>query len=372
MPGYTANPSTRWPTGYADDENDRCISPSILYDPVMPDDAKPNEQSSFASIDVTGDTSVEELVVAAAKTGPPKAPVDPTHHALPADPVDAMPADLSNHRPQATTGENESGQPSKKPSPRVSPRELRLVKRNRHAFIACVLTAIFMVVLLWSTGLLRRGDSSELLGIVPSVLFEDMCSNVAKDHLDKLHVTEFEVTDEMIPQVIKLDSLETLILDRGVVTDRSMNPISALPKLRHLRLRHSPITDEGLRTLAQCESLWYINLPHANCTADGIAALAQLPRLRQLRLGSRNLGNEVADSIALIESLRGIHLIGVAVTDEGLKTMAAMPHLESLYLDDSKVTEAGWEWIFKNFPQIHVHVNQSHHDRDPKAHVHHD
>ena len=29
-----------------------------------------------------------------------------------------------------------------------------------------------------------------------------------------------------------------------------------------------------------------------------------------------------------------------------------------------------WEWLFHTHPEIHVHVNQRHHDRDPEAHRH--
>jgi hypothetical protein len=83
------------------------------------------------------------------------------------------------------------------------------------------------------------------------------------------------------------------------------------------------------------------------------------------------LGNEVTREIATLPSLRVIHLIGVPVTDEGLKTLAEMPYLESLYLDDCAVTEAGWDWLFREHPHLHVHVNQAHHDRDPKRHEHH-
>jgi hypothetical protein len=252
----------------------------------------------------------------------------------------------------------------------LSPRELQRIKTKHQLWLAILLTFIFVVIVVWAS--LPRQDAGEPLGITSAVRFDDRCIRVAAENKDILHVTEFEVSDAMMARVKHLDSVETLIIDKGVLSDRAINPISAMPRLRHLRLRLSPITDEGLKTLAQCESLWYINLPHARCTAEGVAALRQIPRLRQLRLGSPGLGNEVTAAIASIESLRGIHLIGVAVTDEGLKTLAAMPHLESLYLDDAKVTEAGWEWLFRNYPQIHVHVNQEHHDHDPKRHAHHD
>lgn len=253
----------------------------------------------------------------------------------------------------------------------LSPYQQRLRRRYRLIVVAGLLAVVFIATVLYSRGVFEDSNSSQVLSIAPSVQFEQMCAEVRKQHLNKLHVASFEVSDAMIPQIGDIESIETLILDRGVVTDESIKTIAKLPTLQHLRLRLSPIHDEGLRMLSQMESLWYLNLPHAQCTAEGVAALAGAPRLRQLRLGSPNLGNEVAREIATITSLRGIHLIGIAVTDEGLKTLAAMPHLESLYLDDSAVTEAGWEWLFREYPHLHVHINQAHHDRDPKSHRHH-
>jgi hypothetical protein len=254
----------------------------------------------------------------------------------------------------------------------LSPSQRRRKQQAQKLLVATILTGILITTVIWSR---RRAEqnhpTAEVPTIVPSLLFEQRCQQIRERQDETLHVTEFAVDDAMVRSMAGLDSLETVIFDQGAVTDQAIETIASLPKLRHLRLRLSPIGDEGLSRIASIESLWYLNLPHAECTSQGIAELAALPRLRQLRLGSGKLGNEVAREIAKITSLRGIHLIGIPVTDEGLKSLAAMKHLESLYLDDCAVTEAGWEWLFQEHPYLHVHINQSHHDRDPKAHPHH-
>ncbi|MCC9658155.1 adenylate cyclase [Rhodopirellula halodulae] len=172
------------------------------------------------------------------------------------------------------------------------------------------------------------------------------------------------------PQITELPMLETVLIDEGVITDKGMETIAEIPELRHVRLRLSPITDAGLEPLLKCETLWFLNLPHSKLTEEGVRSLSKLPKLRQLRLGSTLLGNEVCRALLEVKSLRGIHLIGVPVSDEGLKVLVELPHLESLYLDDSGITETGWDWLFQNHPQLHVHINQRHHDRDPQYHVH--
>ncbi len=165
-------------------------------------------------------------------------------------------------------------------------------------------------------------------------------------------------------------ALETLICDAGIVTDRGVERIAKISKLQHLRLRFSPVSDAGMRSIAKCQSLWFLNLPHAKCTADGVADLAALPELRSLRLGSPALGPDAAAAIAKITSLRSVHLINVPIDDVGLKQIAGLPELESLYLDGSAVSDAGWEWLFDNHADLHVHVDQGHHDYDPSGHEH--
>ena len=170
---------------------------------------------------------------------------------------------------------------------------------------------------------------SEAVEPSPQEKFDQIRERLANDKETTLQVDDFEITDSMLLQIKDLEKLETVIVDQGRITDEGIVHLPTLPNLQLVRLRYSPITDAGMATLAKCSSLWY-------------------------------------------RSLRGVHLIDIPVTNDGLKSLASLPYLESLYLDNSLVTESGWRWLYTNYPQIHVHVNQKHHDYDPKAHAHHD
>jgi hypothetical protein len=111
-----------------------------------------------------------------------------------------------------------------------------------------------------------------------------------------------------------------------------------------------------------------LNLPICKVTPKAIEELGDMAALRQLRLGIKSGDNRHGRAVATLSRLRSVHLIGVSVTDEGLRPLSQMPQLESLYLDDTAVTDTGWTWLFKENPQLHVHVNQKHHDRDPQKH----
>ncbi len=176
------------------------------------------------------------------------------------------------------------------------------------------------------------------------------------------------VVDSDLTQLAQLESLSDLLLDGGAVTDAGIAAIVTCPNLKHLRLRFSPIGDDGLRQIAQLKDLEILNLPHSACTAAGIGELADLPKLRQLRLGSDRATAEICQAISRLESLRSLHLIDIPVDDENLLRLADLKNLRSLYIDGGRVSDAGWQALFAKRSDLHVHIDQTHHDLDPGKH----
>ncbi len=164
-----------------------------------------------------------------------------------------------------------------------------------------------------------------------------------------------------------LAGLRELVLQRGVAGDAEALILATLPDIERLVLRRSPVSDAGFAALAGCRSLSDLNVPQAACTTAGIESLAALPSLRNLRLGGPNLaGADVARAIAKLPALTSLHLVDVAIGDEGLEALKANATLRSLYLDGAGVSDAAWEQYCKDRPDVHVHVDQAHHDRDPR------
>jgi hypothetical protein len=164
-----------------------------------------------------------------------------------------------------------------------------------------------------------------------------------------------------------LAGLRELIVNAGVADDTRAEVLATLPDIERIVLRQSPLSDEGFEVLAGCRSLRDLNVPQAACTAAGIEPLATLPNLERLRLGGPNLaGADVARAIAALPGLRSLHLIDVAIGDEGLDALANLAALRNLYLDGAGVSDAAWQRYFDARPDVHVHVDQTHHDRDPR------
>lgn len=168
-----------------------------------------------------------------------------------------------------------------------------------------------------------------------------------------------------------LAGLEEVVLHGGGLDDAGAEHLATCPALEKLVARQSPLTDAGFAALAGCESLRELNVPQAACTAGGIVALAALPNLRSLRLGSEHLqGEAVCAAVVALPKLRFLHLVDVEIGDAGLAVLECRPDLWSLYLDGAGVSDEAWGRYFQACPNVHVHLDQVHHDRDPGADHH--
>lgn len=167
--------------------------------------------------------------------------------------------------------------------------------------------------------------------------------------------------------------LEDLLLDAGGVTESQFQSIAQVQSLVHLRVRNASLSNEALVGFVEggpWKELQILNLPQANISTPGIRALGRLPKLRQLRLGGPQIDNEAVGGIATLEGLRSLHLIGPSMNEQGLESLGQAPKLASLYLDECDLDDSAWTKLFEAKPNLHVHIDQFHHDRDPRKHKH--
>ncbi|MFM7250552.1 MAG: hypothetical protein ACKO5R_11680 [Planctomycetaceae bacterium] len=214
--------------------------------------------------------------------------------------------------------------------------------------------------------------------------FAEQAAAVRAGAATRIRVSAAPLADPEWEEVVALEGLAHLDLQEGVATDAHAARLAGLPRLERLVLRHSPLGDEGFRRLAACRTLRLLNVPQAACTCAGLEALAALPNLTSLRLGSPRLvaargagsppgadadeGRAVARALLGLRALRTLHLIDVPLGDGGLDTLAGHEGLRTLYLDGAGISDAAWDRYFARRGDVHVHVDQAHHDRDPNRH----
>lgn len=182
----------------------------------------------------------------------------------------------------------------------------------------------------------------------------------------RIELTRRAISDADLKQLRNLDGLRVLILDAGRVTDVGIATLGELTKLEELRLRSSRIGDTGLGHLCRLERLRVLNLPQADFTDEGLTQLKSLQRLELLRFGSPRVSDRGMASVRQLDKLRFLHLIDIPITDDGLLELKAMRQLESLYIDGARITDEGIEQLLAALPEVHFHIDQQHHDRDPR------
>lgn len=264
---------------------------------------------------------------------------------------------------EGSTSQDTAGEESTRPRGKIA-----LRKRPPYLMIAS-LTALTVLAANGAWRLLAPAPEVVAPVVEPKELLSEMVLAVKNGETDTIELSQALVTDEEVESIRDLENLRILILDAGMITDAGMQVVGTLPNLIHLRIRQSLITDAGIQPILGLKKLRILNLPQANLSLDGMRSLNQLDSLRQLRIGGDGT-TDLSRAVSEMTQLRALHLIDIPVSDEGIRSIAKLPRLESLYLDNARVTEVGWQWLFDNHPEIHVHLNQRHHDRDPNWHLH--
>src|SRR5262249_20200414 len=113
------------------------------------------------------------------------------------------------------------------------------------------------------------------------------------------------------------------------------------------------------------KSLRILNVPQGTFSNEALAHLKQLPELVQFRFGSPRVTDAGMKMLGELPGLKQLHLIDVPITDAGLRELAQMKRLESLYIDGGHFSDQALDEFFRQRPDLHIHLNQQHHDRDP-------
>ena len=197
--------------------------------------------------------------------------------------------------------------------------------------------------------------------------FSSQLAAVRARESDIVHLETIALGDDDLDLLADVPGLKILQLDHAEnrITAAGIAKIARLPNLEHLRIRGGKIDDEGLTLLAEMQNLKLLNLPQGKFTDQGLARLKRLPQLTMLRIGSPQVTDGGVAMLKDFPALRRIHLIDIPLTGRGLAHLQSMPRLESLYLDGAKVTDKALDELFQNRPDLHVHLNQLHHDHDP-------
>lgn len=275
-----------------------------------------------------------------------------------------------NQSPQLENAGEESPSPESGAQPTRS-------RRWRSRRLVIVAAGGFLLLLVIAVAIISIMTTDEVAVVDPATLppaqpkrlqFQAAVAHTVQSGDDTIRLFDFSPTSEQLETLSNVERLRILRIDSGSLTPEAGRVLASMPHMEQLHFRGVTFDDETLDAIAKSQTIWLLNISGAKLSDTAIARLADMPRLRQLRLAIDDAGNRYAEAVAKIKKLRALHLIGVGINNDGLKQLASLPNLESIYIDDSNVNDDGWKWLFENKTQLHVHIDQKHHDRDPQKH----
>lgn len=221
--------------------------------------------------------------------------------------------------------------------------------------------------------LMGCADKSKSPAIASSeASWSEQVSAVSQGKSNEILIEAARIDDAQMADLSKLEGLKVLKLQQGAITDRGILSLKSQKNLEHIVLRNCPISDDGATALVDLPSLRIVNIPQSEIGDEGIEALAKIPRLELLRLGtSYALSVEALTRLTQAKNLRFIHFIDIPLTDESLSAISQIETLESLYLDGGTFSDEALANLLKKRPKLHLHLDQQHHDSDPKSSGHH-
>jgi hypothetical protein len=201
-------------------------------------------------------------------------------------------------------------------------------------------------------------------------VFAQQVRQVRDGETDWVVIDDQVITDPDLKQLASLTNLRELIIEQSQITDDGLSYLTDLRGLEHLRIRGARITDQGIERLLPLEQLRILNLPQAWFTDTALQDLSGLEQLELLRFGSPHVTDDGLQSVACLPNLRFLHIIDTPITDGGLRHLETLTELESLYLDGTRVSDEGIERLLSALPELHLHIDQQHHDTDPRKDNH--
>ncbi len=209
------------------------------------------------------------------------------------------------------------------------------------------------------------------LPVVQAGEFEAQFQAVLQGQTNQILLRDEPLTASQAERLAEVkERLFDLLLDAGLAENLPIeSSLTCLTHLQHLRIRSSSLTNNDILSLAKADlrELLILNLPQSKITAAGIRSMQAFPLLRQLRLGGEQLDDAAVTELAKLPSLVSLHLIGPKLSDKALDMLSEAPKLASFYLDDCELPDEAWIKLFEAKPNLHVHIDQHHHDRDPHA-----
>jgi hypothetical protein len=203
--------------------------------------------------------------------------------------------------------------------------------------------------------------------------------------LEELRLTQTDVGDPSVNDLLAFKRLSSLDLRGTRLTDQGLARLAALKTLRELDVAETKVTAAGLGCLASLKltSLGFLSTDSPDFAADVAQVARVLPKLEGITLSGSEFRAEHAEALAAFRELRLLSIVGAAPKpgafealqkirnledfscnssgfgDNELGVISELKHLRKLNLSNTSVTNAGLQKLAKNKELKNVIVNST-------------
>ncbi len=165
------------------------------------------------------------------------------------------------------------------------------------------------------------------------------------------------LNDEEVKYLCYFPNIDSIRITGKGITDGVLRYFSNFKNLGGLNLRETSVTGEGFKYLKNSTKLDYLNFEGSPIGDIGCKYLSEIKfkaAMVELNLKDTQITDEGLKYLSKIKLGSALNLINTNITDEGLKYLVGQNDLVEVFLNETKVTKKGAEWLMKKLPNADI------------------
>jgi hypothetical protein len=168
-----------------------------------------------------------------------------------------------------------------------------------------------------------------------------------------IEATEGEFSDEAMPYLAQLPSLEWLEIGKGSVTATGAARLKGCKELKRLYIHDTNLNGDSLDWLSGLTKLEALSLQRTRIDGKALKNLNRLPALAVLNLGDNDIQDEDMQYVAALKGLEVLALTNTKITGAGIAKMEGMRSLNELNLVNCAIQDRDLE-TFLTMPNLRI------------------
>lgn len=143
--------------------------------------------------------------------------------------------------------------------------------------------------------------------------------------LKYLSITYGNISDEAVPHIVKMKTLERLEIGTPNLTDNGLKQLSSLPNLTRFCIGSDKITDKSIDTISKMPTLKTFSIYAPQMSEAVVPALYKMKDLNNLCLVKLKLKPDIGVKLAKIRTLKTLGIIEIpSISDQSLEAISKL------------------------------------------------